>query len=66
MTQIEKIKKAIEDLPEDDVWTLGEWLDELKAQLWDAQMERDAAAGKLDKMAERARENYRAGRYREL
>ena len=37
-----------------------------KDDAWDFQMRADAEAGKLDKLAEKALENYRAGRTKEL
>ena len=39
---------------------------ERDADTWDAQIERDAAAGKLDTLAERALAHYRAGRTTEI
>lgn len=43
-----QIEQAIARLPREEVFALGRWLDEQREALWDAQMEEDAAAGKLD------------------
>ena len=66
MSQIDQIKAAIEALPEAEIARLREWLAELDAQNFDARIERDAAAGKLDTMIAKAKANHRAGRRREL
>ena len=66
MTKLESITKAITELSDAERAELRLFLDELEADLWDAQIERDAVAGKLDKLAERALENYKAGRVKDL
>jgi hypothetical protein len=66
MTKLEEIQKAIAQLPPDDVARLRDCFDELEERLFDEQIERDEKAGKLEKLAENARENYRAGRFRDL
>jgi hypothetical protein len=42
------------------------WFAEFDADAWDRQIESDAAAGKLDALAEEALADYRSGRVREL
>ena len=66
MTKLETILEAAKDLSAEEVAKVRAFLDELEADHWDAQIERDAAAGKLDKLAERALENYRAGKFKDL
>ena len=66
MTKIDHIKAAIAALPADEVARLREWLMELDEQRFDEQIERDAAAGKLDELIAKARDNYKAGRLSEL
>jgi hypothetical protein len=61
MTELEDIEKAIADLSPEELTKLRAVPDELKADLWDAQIERDAKAGKLDKLEAKARANYAAG-----
>ncbi len=62
MTKLEKLKREIEALPPEDIRTLGAWLDELCACLWDEQIERDVNAGRFDKLAEQALAEHRAGK----
>ena len=45
---------------------LRDWLEEFDARLFDEKIERDATAGKLDKLADEARANLKAGRGEEF
>jgi hypothetical protein len=66
MTKLEQIEKTIAELSPQDVAKLQAWLEEYRAELWDRQIEADAKAGKLDKLAERALAHHRAGRTKRL
>ena len=66
MTKLEAIEKAIADLTDEERAKLRTFLDELEADLWDAQIERDAKAGKLDELEARALADLKAGRVRDL
>ncbi len=63
---ITEIEKAITQLSPQDFNHLLGWIEEFEAQQWDAQIERDAATGKLDKIAEQAFKDYQIGKAREL
>jgi hypothetical protein len=66
MTKLEQIQSSIEKLSADEIAKLRAWLDELDARLFDEKIERDAKAGKLNKLAEEARLNLKAGRGEEF
>ena len=66
MTKLESIEKAISELSDEERAKLRLYLDELEADLWDAQIERDAKAGKLDKLAAKAAADYKSGGYEDL
>ena len=66
MTTVEAITAAIAELPPDQVAQIREWLNQRDEAEWDAQIERDERAGRLDAMADRALAEYRAGRTRPL
>jgi hypothetical protein len=66
MSTVAEIESAIKKLKPKDVWRVGNWLDELREELWDKQIESDAKAGKLDKLMEEAKQNYLAGRCKPL
>ena len=66
MTKLETIEKAIAGLSDEERAKLRAFLDELEADLWDAKIERDAKAGKLDKLIVEAIAEDDAGQTREL
>jgi hypothetical protein len=66
MTKLEKIEQDITTLSAADFKKLTEWLAEYQADLWDRQIEEDAKVGRLDKLAEEALADHRAGRTRPL
>ena len=66
MTTVEAITAAIAELPPEQVAQVREWLNERVESEWDAQIERDERAGRLDALADRALAEYRAGRTRPL
>ena len=63
---IEDIEKAISKLPPDQLARFRAWFEEFDAARFDAKIARDAKAGKLDRLAREAKEDFRAGRTREL
>jgi hypothetical protein len=66
MSTIEEIEKAVSDLPPDDLARFRAWFEEFEAAHFDRKIERDAAAGTLDRLAEQALADFRIGRAREL
>ena len=66
MMTTEDIEKAIEQLAPRELARFRAWFEEFDAARFDAAIERDAEAGKLDKLAEEALAAHRAGRSREL
>jgi hypothetical protein len=66
MTKIEDIEKAVADLPAMELAEFRAWFEEFDAKRFDEQIEQDAKAGKLDRMAEDALMDFRTGRTRRL
>lgn len=66
MTTVEDIEKAISQLPPAELDRFRVWFEMFDAQQFDERIERDAKAGKLDRMADEALAEHRAGRTREL
>jgi len=58
---IQEIEQAITELDPDELARLREWFDEYYAQVWDEQIEQDAASGRLDKLIAEVDEEYNAG-----
>jgi len=63
---ITEIEQAITELSPEELARFREWFEEFDAQVWDEQIEKDAKAGKLDKIADKAVDEYRAGKAKEL
>jgi hypothetical protein len=53
MSTVEEIERAIARLDRADVSRLRAWLEEFEESLFDARIESDVRAGKLDGLAER-------------
>jgi hypothetical protein len=66
MTTIEEIEKAVEKLTVDELAKFRAWLEAFDAARFDEKIERDAKSGKLDRLAEEAIADFRAGLAREL
>lgn len=48
---VASLENAVEQLGRDDLAVFREWFSSFEAAEWDAQIERDISAGKLDKLA---------------
>ncbi len=62
MGKLEQIEGAIRALSEAELEKFRRWFAEFDAARWDRQLEGDVAAGRLDKLAERALAEHTAGR----
>ena len=66
MGKLEQITRSVESLKGDDFEAFAEWFEQLRAERWDRQIEEDAEAGKLDKLAEEALAEFEFGRTKPL
>jgi hypothetical protein len=66
MNEIEQLERKIESLRPQELARFRAWFLEFDARVWDAQIEADAKAGKLDGLIAQAIEDYKAGRARDL
>jgi hypothetical protein len=64
MTKLEKIEKDVSALSKEDLKKFSAWFDEFRSNLWDAQIEADVEAGKLDRLIAKAKAQAAAGRVR--
>jgi hypothetical protein len=62
MSTVQEIEQAIRALGPQDLAALRSWFADLDAELWDAKLEQDVAAGRLDWLAEEARRDHGEGR----
>jgi hypothetical protein len=63
---IRELQETIEALSPDELARFRRWFEVFDAQRWDEAFEADVEAGKLDKVAEDALAEYRAGKATEL
>ncbi len=66
MSKLEKIQEHIQSLSPEELKKFRAWFAEFDARAWDAQIEADAKAGKLDSLVAEAIAEYKAGKTREL
>jgi len=66
MRTVEAITTAIAELPPEQVEQIRAWLNERAEAEWDAQIEDDERAGRLNALADRALAEHRAGRTQPL
>jgi hypothetical protein len=59
---IEDLEKAVAGLPPDQYAEFRTWFETFEADRFDRKIERDAQAGKLDRLADQAIEDFRKGR----
>ena len=60
---LQEIEKAIVQLPPTELTQLADWFAEYQAQERDRKIERDAKAGRLEALAQKANAEFHAGRY---
>lgn len=66
MTDIQEIERAIAQLSRSQLAEFRRWFAKFDADAWDEQIEADAAAGKLDAVADEALADYHSGKAREI
>ena len=62
---IEDLEKAVSMLPPDQLAKFRDWFEAFDGARVDGKIERDAKAGKLDRLAEQALADFKEGRDRE-
>lgn len=66
MTKVQRLEKEIEELTSSELAAFRKWFQEYDAAVWDEQIEQDAIAGKLDRLAEKAIADHKAGRTEQI
>ena len=64
VSTLQEIEQAIDQLPRNQAFKLGEWLERRLNNEWDGQHESDVKEGRLDKVAQEALKEHRAGNSR--
>ena len=66
MSTVQEIETAVQKLKPQEIHEVADWLQELREELWDKQIDAYAKAGRLDKLMEEAKQDYLAGRCKPL
>lgn len=66
MEKLKEIELAVRQLSPEELAAFRVWFAEFDAERWDRQFEEDVATGRLDRLAERARQHLREGRCTDL
>ena len=63
---VKEVQAAVSQLSAQELARFRKWFEEYEAKLWDEQFEMDVKSGKLDKLADQAIADLRAGNCKEL
>ena len=66
MIKIREIEKVISGLPPEELAEFRTWFQKFDAAEWDKQFDEDARTGKLAFLADKAREDFKNGKCKEL
>lgn len=66
MSTVDQIEDAVRKLPPEGLAAFRLWFAEFDAGIWDRQFEADVTAGRLDKLAAEALDDWRDGRCADL
>lgn len=62
MDKLEQLEEQVENLSEEELAQFRAWFLEFDWQMWDRQLERDIASGKLDGLADKALRDHASGK----
>lgn len=66
MNRVETIEEQVQRLSPQELALFREWFSRYDADAWDKQFDADAEAGRLDRLADEALADHKAGRSRDL
>jgi len=66
VTALQTAEKSVATLSAEELAEFRKWFAEFDADAWDAQIEADATAGRLDPLADEALEEYQRGKVSEI
>ena len=65
MSRVEAIQRTLRELTSDEFAQVARYVHDLEQEHWDYQLDRDAAAGKLDFLLDEAQQDGQAGLLRD-
>ena len=66
MQTIQELQSIVSQLSADELARFREWFDKFDAEVWDRQFEEDVKSGKLDRLANQAITDFKAGKCKQL
>lgn len=66
MSEVEEIEARVSKLPSDAFAQFRDWFHQFENEIWDEQIKADFRAGKFKKVIAKARQEFAAGKAREL
>ena len=66
MSQVEMLEQTVKQLSPSELAAFRSWFVEFDATEWDRQLEADSESGKLDRLAQCAMEEHRAGKTKRM
>ena len=66
MSSVREVEQAVRELSGPELAEFRRWFTEFDSKIWDAKLEADSAAGRLDSAADEALADNRGGRTRPL
>ncbi|MGO9019262.1 MAG: hypothetical protein ACLQVJ_13035 [Syntrophobacteraceae bacterium] len=66
MTRIQKLEQEIRKLAPSELEAFRKWFQDYDSDQWDSQIEEDALTGKLDRLAQKALADHKAGKTSEI
>lgn len=66
MTNVKRLEREVAELSEAELADFRRWFAEFDAAAWDDQLEAEARSGALDRLADEAMADHKAGRTRPL
>ena len=66
MTKIQRLESEVKSLSAQELAAFRAWYEKFDANSWDKQIEADAEAGKLDKLAAQAIADYKTGKAKSI
>ena len=62
MTRIQKLEQEVRKLAPSELEAFRKWFQDYDSDQWDSQIEEDALTGKLDRLAQKALADHKAGK----
>lgn len=66
MTRIQKLEQEVRKLAPGELAAFRKWFRDYDSDQWDSQIEEDALTGKLDRLAQKALADHKAGKTSQL